>query len=121
MHLSPAWSRALFWIGLAAFLGGALDPLEGAGVILAGSILLRVSASLPNAPLPRPRRWTLVTALIATGVAAMFGLSAGGGIGGDTGRSWAWGLLLLPYPAGWLLGVATLIAHARRRRRQRGR
>jgi hypothetical protein len=120
MHLSPAWSRALFWIGLAAFLGGALDPLEGAGVILAGSILLRVSASLPRAPLPRPRRWTWVTALIAAGVAAMFGLSAGGGIGGDTGRSWAWGLLLLPYPAGWLLGIGTLLAHAHRRRRQRG-
>ena len=117
MNLSPAWSRALFWLGAGAFVLGALDPLEGAGVILAGSLLVRVSAGLPGAPLRCPRRWTLVTALIAAGVAAMFGLSAGGGIGGDTGRSWAWGLLLLPYPVGWLLGVGTLIIHARTRRR----
>jgi hypothetical protein len=119
MHLSPAWSRTLFWLGLLAFIGGALDPLEGAGVILAGSVLLRVSTGLPGAPLPHPRRWTLVTALIAAGVAAMFGLSARGGLGGDTGRSWAWGLLLLPYPAGWLLGIGTLIAHARMKRQRR--
>ena len=119
MNLSPAWSRTLLWLGAGAFVLGALDPLEGAGVILAGSILLRVSASLPGAPLPRPRRWTLVTALITAGVAAMFGLSAEGGIGGDTGRSWAWGLLLLPYPVGWFLGVGTLITHARKIRRCR--
>ncbi|MFZ9745906.1 MAG: hypothetical protein ACO3G4_04665 [Opitutaceae bacterium] len=120
MHLSPAWSRRLFWLGVIAFVGGALDPLEGAGVILAGSVLLRVSASLPRAPLPRPRRWTLVTVLIAAGVAAMFALSTGGGIGGDTGRSGMWLLLLLPYPAGWLLGVGTLIADAPWRRRRGG-
>ena len=118
MHLHPMWSRTLFWLGVVAFAGGALDPLEGAFVILAGSILLLVSARLPGAPLPRPRRWALVSALIATGTGLMLALSARGGIGGHTGRSWAWGLLLLPYPVGWLLGVGTLLAHARARHRQ---
>ena len=121
MHLHPVWSRTLFWLGVVAFAGGALDPLEGAFVILAGSILLLVSARLPGAPLPRAGRWTLVTALIATGVTAMLALSAVGGLGGKTGRSWVWGLLLLPYPAGWLLGVGTLLAHIRAGRRRRTR
>ncbi|MFM9090669.1 MAG: carboxypeptidase regulatory-like domain-containing protein, partial [Verrucomicrobiota bacterium] len=69
--------------------------------------------------MPRPGRWALITALIATGVTAMLALSAVGGIGGHTGRSWAWGLLLLPYPAGWLLGVGTLLAHVRAAHRRR--
>ncbi|MBM3843938.1 MAG: hypothetical protein FJ397_11875 [Verrucomicrobia bacterium] len=119
MHLRPVWSRTWFWLGILAFARGALDPLEAAFVILAGSVLLPGSARLPGAPLPRPGRWALVAALIATGVTAMLARSAGGGIGGHTGRSWAWGLLLLPYPAGWLLGVGTLLAHVRAAHRRR--
>lgn len=121
MHPHPVWSRVLFWLGVIAFAGGALDPLEGAFVILAGSILLLVSARLPGAPLPRPGRWALVSALIGTGTGMMLALSAVGGLGGNPGRSWAWGLLLLPYPAGWLLGIGTLLAHARARQRHRTR
>jgi hypothetical protein len=116
----PSWSRVLFWLGLTAFLGGALDPLEGACVILAGSVLLLGSARLPGAALRHPRRWALVSVLIATGTAAMLVLSAAGGIGGNSGRSWAWGLVLLPYPAGWLLGLGTLVAHALARPPRRG-
>jgi hypothetical protein len=44
-------------------------------------------------------------ALIAVGVAALFGLSAIGGFGGPSGRSMWWGLLLLPYPIGWVIGL----------------
>lgn len=98
-----------------------MDPLEGACVILAGSVLLLASALLPGAALRHPRRWALVSALIASGTAAMLVLSAAGGIGGNTGQSWTWGLLLLPYPAGWLIGVGTLLAHARARLRRRTR
>ena len=120
MKPRPPWSRICFWLGLIAFLGGALDPLEGVCVILAGSVLLLASARLPHGGLRHPRRWALVSILIATGTAAMLVLSAAGGIGGNTGRSWAWGILILPYPVGWLLGLGTLAAHALARPRRRG-
>ena len=53
------------------------------------------------------QRWILLTAfvLIAVGVGAMFGMSAMGGIGGNSGRSIWWILLCLPYPVGWILGL----------------
>ena len=43
--------------------------------------------------------------LIALGVVALWGLSSGGGFGGDSERSMWWGLLVLPYPIGWSLGI----------------
>jgi len=43
----------------------------------------------------------------------MFALSAVGGIGGKSGHSMWWGVLVLPYPVGWLMalvgGVIALI------------
>jgi hypothetical protein len=36
----------------------------------------------------------------------MIVLSLFGGIGGNTGRSMWWGLVILPYPVGWIIGVA---------------
>jgi hypothetical protein len=56
------------------------------------------------------RYWTWTLGLIALGVAAMFALSAGGGFGGKSGRSMWWGLLILPYPMGWLMAVAAGVA-----------
>ena len=41
---------------------------------------------------------------MAVGVAALWGLSAIGGFGSTSGRSLLWGLLIVPYPAGWLAG-----------------
>jgi len=38
-------------------------------------------------------------------VGAVWGLSAFGGIGGDTGRSMWLGLLILPYLIGWSMGI----------------
>jgi hypothetical protein len=35
----------------------------------------------------------------------MFSLSSVGGIGGNSGRSMWWGLLMLPYPVGWLMAL----------------
>ena len=43
--------------------------------------------------------------LIALGVAALFGLSALGGVGGSTGRSMWWLALCVSYPIGWILGL----------------
>ena len=49
--------------------------------------------------------WTWVFILIAVGVGAMFALSAVGGIGGRSGHSLWWGVLMLPYPLGWLMAL----------------
>jgi hypothetical protein len=40
----------------------------------------------------------------------MFALSAVGGIGGKSGHSMWWGVLMLPYPVGWILGLAGAIS-----------
>ena len=42
---------------------------------------------------------------VALGVATLWAMSALGGVGGDTGRSIWWLLVLLPYPVGWILAV----------------
>jgi hypothetical protein len=40
----------------------------------------------------------------------MLVLSAAGGIGGRSGHSMWWGILILPYPAGWLLALAGAVS-----------
>jgi hypothetical protein len=95
--------------GLVLMVLGAVDPLEGSIAIVAGSAMAAAGAYLGRSKY----RSMLFRAfgLILTGVAIMFGMSAMGGIGGSTGRSMWWALTLLPYPAGWVLG---LIGSARR-------
>jgi hypothetical protein len=86
-------------------LVGALDPLEGSLIILPGSGLMALGAYLR----PGGRHWVTWRLwsflLIVFGVSAMFGLSAGGGFGGNSGRSMWWGVLTLPYLVGWSLGI----------------
>lgn len=108
-------SRAWVMAGLAAMLVGALDPLEGSLLILAGSAL----AAFGVRRVPGPaRRWLISSlALTALGVAYLWGLSMFGGVGGDTGRSWVWAWPILPYPLGWLLGLAGAIRFLRETRR----
>jgi hypothetical protein len=92
-------------LGNIAMLVGALDPLEGSLLILPGSALVALGAYL-GAGADRRLAWRLGGfGLIAFGVGAMFALSSLGGFGGGTGRSMAWGLLILPYLAGWSLGI----------------
>jgi hypothetical protein len=96
-------SRTLVITGLVLMLAGALDPLEGSVVILAGSALAAAGAFFVKS-----RRYRLqVTAfvLIAIGVAALFGLSALGGVGGNTGRSIWWLTICVSYPVGWVIGL----------------
>jgi hypothetical protein len=107
-------SRLLVIVGLALMVLGALDPLEGSVVILAGSALAAIGAFFSHT-----RRYGLQVSaltLIGVGVAALFGLSALGGVGGSTGRSMWWLLLCLPYPIGWVLG---LVGAARKLREPR--
>lgn len=95
-------SRWLLIAGLVLMVAGVLDPLEGSVVILGGSALAALGAVQTRTGY---RLSVAAAALIATGVAALFGMSALGGVGGDTGRSIWWLLLCLPYPIGWVLGL----------------
>jgi hypothetical protein len=96
-------SRLLVILGLVLMVVGALDPLEGSVVILGGSALVAIGAFLSSTH--RYALQLMALALTAVGVGALFGLSALGGVGGNTGRSYWWLLLCAPYPIGWLMGI----------------
>ncbi len=110
MNARMLWSRILVIVGGIAMLLGTLDPLEGSLLILPGSGLIALGMFLGK----RERRtlvyWVWVFILIAVGVGAMFVLSAFGGIGGKGGHSMWWGILILPYPVGWLMALAGAIS-----------
>ena len=105
MNLRERWSQGLMSTGFAAMLVGALDPLEGALLVLPGSALVLAGTCLD----PRARPFAAyrfgVFALLALGIGALFALSALGGFGGKSGLSPGWAILLLPYLAGWPLGI----------------
>ena len=86
-------------------LVGALDPMEGSVVILPGSGLVALGTFLGQSErrLIAYRVWVFI--LIAIGVGAMWGLSNAGGIGGKSGHSMWWGVLILPYLIGWSMGI----------------
>ena len=97
------WSRVLIGTGLLGMVVGALDPMEGSLVILPGTGVTALGALLAQS---RQRlRLYAAFVMVAVGVGALFGLSAYGGIGGKSGHSMWWGLFILPYPLGWLLGL----------------
>jgi hypothetical protein len=98
------WPRVLLIVGLSGMLLGAIDPLEGSLIILLGSGLVALGAFLGKSRRRVLVYWSL--ALVAIGVGAMFILSAFGGFGTGTGLSNWWGLLLVPYAAGWVMGLA---------------
>jgi hypothetical protein len=100
------WSRLLTVVGALAMAVGTIDPLEGSLLILPGSGLVALGAFLGSTDRRRVRYWLWSFILITIGIVAMFALSAVGGIGGSTGRSMWWGLVILPYPLGWLMALA---------------
>jgi len=97
------WSRILGVVGTAGMLIGAIDPLEGSVVILPGIGLLLLGAFMGKSRYRSLLFWAFI--LAAVGVGAMFVMSAFGGIGGNTGRSMWWGLVIAPYPVGWIMAV----------------
>jgi hypothetical protein len=109
MNARLNWSRILVIVGAIAMLIGAIDPLEGALIILAGSGLVVLGTLLGKSRRRILIFWVWVFILMVVGVGAMWGLSAFGGIGGATGRSMWWGLVVLPYPVGWIMGITGLI------------
>jgi hypothetical protein len=108
----------LLWTGLFVMVSGAVDPLEGSVMVLIGA-----ACSLAGAVIGRKRRkpmliWAL--GLVAAGVGILFGLSAIGGVGGDTGRSMIWLLAVLPYPVGWFLAMAGTVLALREKKKVAG-
>jgi purine-cytosine permease-like protein len=112
-------ARILFILGIIAMIIGAVDPLEGSVIILVGSGLVFLGTWVGHQArgLVVYRAWLF--GMIVFGVIAMFALSSVGGIGGKTGHSMWWGLLLLPYPIGWILAMANLVARGIDRARHR--
>ena len=99
------WSRILKIAGAVAMLVGTLDPMEGSVLILLGSGLVALGVFLRSKDRRTAIYWTWAFILIAIGVGAMFALSTMGGIGGRSGHSMWWGVLILPYPVGWLMAL----------------
>lgn len=115
MNARVLWSRILKVVGGIAMMLGTLDPMEGSLLILPGNGLVALGIYLGGKDRRTVLYWTWAFILIAVGVGALFGLSAVGGIGGNSGYSMGCGILILPYPAGWLMalvgGVAGLVRY----------
>ena len=119
MNGRSLWSRFLVVVGGVAMLLGAIDPLEGSVVILVGSGLVLLGMFLGQEQRRVQLYWAAAFLFIALGVAAMFALSAVGGVEGTSGHSVSWGVLVLPYPIGWIMGVASLLLRLVRSARHR--
>ncbi|MBI2515669.1 MAG: hypothetical protein HYV95_02025 [Opitutae bacterium] len=95
------WSQILTVVGCAAMLVGGIDPMEGSLAVLPGSGLFALAAYLGQAERPVLRARLVIFLLVAIGVGALWGMSAFGGVGGQSGHSAWWLLLGLPYMLGW--------------------
>jgi hypothetical protein len=118
MPIAPRWFRPLVIAGLTAMLLGVVDPMEGSLVIAVGSVL--VALATPRRESTVGGRVWLACLLIVAGVAALWIMSDFGGVGGTTGRSIWWLLLVAPYPAGWILGLIGATQRLRELKRARG-
>ncbi|MBI4470041.1 MAG: hypothetical protein HY650_12045 [Acidobacteria bacterium] len=107
MNRASRWSRILAIVGLVAMVIGALDPLEGSLVILPGTGLVALGAALGKSRHRILLYWSFI--LVAAGVGALWWMSALGGLGGNTGHSYWWALVLVPYPVGWIMGLVGAI------------
>ena len=105
MNSRERWARILAVVGYILMLVGAIDPMEGSLIILPGSGLVAVGAliSRDEGRHIAHRMWVFL--LIAVGVGALWGLSQVGGLGGKSGHSLWWGVLIVPYLVGWSLGI----------------
>lgn len=101
------WTRVIYYAGVTALIIGILDPLEGSVVIAAGVLLVTLATYLTHDH--HRKLFLLSSILIAVGVLSLFYLSSLGGFGGNSSLSWWWGLLVLPYPIGWILAIVLLI------------
>ena len=105
MNTATPRSRMLTTIGFIGMIIGAMDPMEGAFIILPGSGLVLLGTYLGRSEkrLITYRLWVFL--MILVGVAALVGFSMLGGLGGPSQYSMWWGLLILPYPLAWSAGI----------------
>jgi len=109
-------NKILNIIGIVAIVIGSIDPLEGSILILPGIILLTFSSFLINDT--QKKLFLAISIMILFGVFFMFYFSSLGGFGGSSKLSWWWGLLILPYPIGWLTLIVVLISRAVKNRKR---
>ena len=110
------WTRIVFITGIVLLVLGALDPLEGSIIITLGSAFIALAAFATHDR--HFRIFMLAFIMIAVGVAVMFYLSSLGGIGGNSSISGWWGLLIIPYPAGWFTEIILLIVRLVKKKKQ---
>jgi len=104
------WKIVAYILGIVLFIVGTIDPLEGSVLIVFGSIILTFITKRNN---DRYMKWFRINAILITvGVIFLYYFSSLGGFGGTSKLSWWWGLLILPYPIGWLSQVVLLLARA---------
>ena len=99
------WSNLVGVVGGVSLVVGSFDPLEGSALILPGSALLALGSYLGHEDRRTVAYRTSSFILVALGVGALFALSAIGGVGGNSGRSVWWALLILPYVIGWSIDL----------------
>jgi len=105
MNTTNPWGGFLLITGYVAMLVGAIDPMEGSVLILPGSGLVALGTFLSD-----EQRWIIIYRLwifflIIIGVAAIWGVTLLGGVGGTTAYSMWWALLIVPYPIAWSMGI----------------
>jgi hypothetical protein len=105
MNAREVFSRILTIVGGIVMLLGAIDPMEGSALVLPGSGLFALGTIVGQGERRLVAYRAFVFVLIAFGVGALWWLSSVGGFGGTSEYSACWGILVLPYPVGWWLGI----------------
>lgn len=117
MKEKAKWTRIIYIIGVVVLIIGIINPLEGSVLIMVGSAFLALSTYVTS-----DRHFKIFTSsliMIVIGVFFMFYFSSLGGFGGTSTLSWWWGLLILPYPIGWLTIITVLIRRAIKNKSQK--
>lgn len=105
-----SWKKVAFTTGAVFMVAGAFDPLEGSVIIAAGSILVYISTNFSNDK--HHHLFLASMIMILFGVYFLFYFSLLGGFGGKSSLSKWWGLLIVPYPAGWSLSIVLFVIRA---------
>ena len=109
--MNRGWNRLLFYLGIVLLIAGAVDPLEGSVIIASGSALLTLA--IFQLRHRHRKKFLLSLVMILTGMLFMWLFSCLGGFGDNSGLAWGWAVLILPFPAGWLITCVLLLTDLR--------